>query len=60
MNDDLRNFTNGLGLMCEIWSMTYNKFIEMGYTHETALDHTKGIITAFQSTLPNNGGIIGG
>lgn len=59
-NDNLRDFINGIGLICETWSMTYTKFIEMGYTHEAALDHTKGVMTTFLAAFPGAGGNSGG
>lgn len=55
MNDNLKNFVNNIGIMCETWAVTYNKFREMGYDHKSALEHTKEFMGVFLAASQNNG-----
>lgn len=57
MNNNLQNFMNNLGILCEIWTLTYNKFIQLGFDHKAAMEHTKEFMAAFtEAALRNNGG----
>lgn len=56
MNEGFSNFVNSIGVLCEMWSLTYGKFVELGYDHATALSHTKEFMATLISThLKNNG-----
>lgn len=50
MNENLQSFVNSIGLMCEIWYLTYKKFIELGFDHKRAMEHTRELM----GTLLNN------
>jgi hypothetical protein len=56
MNENLKNFVNNIGLLCETWAVTYNKFREMGFEHKFAMEHTKEFMAAFLAASQNNGG----
>lgn len=56
MNDNLKNFVNNIGLLCETWALAYEKFIQMGYDNVTALRHTKEFMAAFMTAAGQNGG----
>ena len=57
MNDNLKNFMNNMGILCETWIVTYNNFIQRGMDHKTALEHTKAFVSAFFGPFnKNNGG----
>ena len=47
MNDALKKFIEGMGALCETWTLTYNKFIEQGYSAKDAMAHTQAFMTAF-------------
>ena len=57
MNDNLRNFVNSIGLLCETWALAYEKFTQMGYDNRAALKHTKEFMASFFAAIGiNNGG----
>lgn len=57
MNDNMKIFMNNMGLLCETWVITYNKFVQLGLSHKEALDHTKTFMAAFMEyAIKNNGG----
>lgn len=59
MNDNLKNFINNIGIMCETWAVTYQKFREMGFEHSFAMEHTKEFMTALIAAVTNGGGVNG-
>ena len=56
MNGGFQEFMTNMGVMCETWTVTYQKFIEMGFDHGAALEHTKGLMTTIIAASLNNGG----
>ncbi len=47
MNESVKKFVTSLGLLCETWTLTYNKFVEQGYSAKEAMNHTQAFMTAF-------------
>ena len=57
MNDNLKDFVNNIGVLCETWLVVYNKFIQSGLDPKSALSHTKEFMSAFiAGAIQNNGG----
>lgn len=56
MNEGLKAFVSSLGILCETWTLTYNKFIEQGYSVKEAMTHTQAFMTAFLTATTANGG----
>lgn len=57
MNDNLKNFVNSIGILCETWALAYEKFTQMGYDNATALKYTREFMASFMAVLGlNNGG----
>lgn len=40
MNEKLKEFLLGMGVLTELWVVTYNNFRKQGLSHSEALDHT--------------------
>lgn len=47
MNEKLKEFLLGMGVLTELWVVTYNNFRKQGLSHSEALDHT----SAFMKTV---------
>lgn len=57
MNEKVNEYITNVGLLCETWVITYNNFIQRGFSHKVALEHTKAFMSAFmESSVKNNGG----
>lgn len=57
MDDKLKSFVNNIGVLCETWTLTYNKFIGQGFTPKDAITHTQGFMTALiTASMQNTGG----
>ena len=55
--DNLKQFINNVGILCETWLVVYKKFVDSGLDIQTALTHTKEFMTAFiVGAIQNNGG----
>lgn len=44
MNSNLDDFIRGIGLMVEMWVVTYNSFIKTGLSESDAMKHTKAFM----------------
>ena len=44
MNSNLDDFIKGIGLMVEMWVVTYNSFIKTGLSESDAMKHTKAFM----------------
>lgn len=55
MNEQLTNFINGIGMLTEIWSITFNNFKKRGMNDEEAIKHTGAFMTSFTATMLNYG-----
>lgn len=57
MNDKFKSFMDNMGLLCETWIITYNNFVQRGFDHKTALEHTKAFMASFMeyATKANGG-----
>lgn len=54
MNSDrMKDFLTGVGLMTEIWMVTYNGFKKQGLTDQDALAHTKAFMTMAMESMLN-------
>lgn len=57
MNDGLKNFVNSMGVLCEMWTLTYSSFINQGMCAKDAMMHTQAFMTAVVSaSMQNEGG----
>ena len=57
MNDGLKSFVNSMGVLCEMWTLTYSNFIKQGMHAKDAMMHTQGFMTAVVSaSMQNDGG----
>lgn len=46
MNNDLvKQLIQGLGVMTELWAITYNSFKSQGFTNGDAINHTKAFMS---------------
>jgi hypothetical protein len=46
MNEKLQEFLQGMGIMTELWMVTYNNFRKQGLSHSESLDHTAAFTKA--------------
>lgn len=44
MNNKLEEVIKGIGIMCELWLVTYQKFCEMGLPPDDAKEHTAELV----------------
>lgn len=57
MNEGFKNFVGNLGVLCEMWTLTYKSFLSQGMNPKEAMAHTQGFMTALiSSTTQPNGG----
>jgi hypothetical protein len=40
MNEHLKGLIDSIGVLCEVWTVSYQKFISLGFDHTTAIQHT--------------------
>ena len=56
MNDDkIQQVIQGIGLMSELWTITYRSFKNQGLTDTEAIMHTKAFMTIALGSFLNNG-----
>lgn len=53
MNDKLKQFIGDVGILCEMWLVIYNSFIEHGLNAKDALMHTQSFMTATMNSSSN-------
>lgn len=46
MNNKLEEFIKGMGALTEMWTVTYQGFLNQGYSVTDALTHTREFTTA--------------
>ena len=46
MNEKPQEFLQGMGIMTELWMVTYNNFRKQGLSHSESLDHTAAFTKA--------------
>ena len=51
-NDAVNQLIQGIGVMAELWTITFKSFISQGLKVSEAMEHTK----AFMSVMDTNGG----
>jgi hypothetical protein len=57
MNDNFNVFVGNLGILCETWAITYEKFTQLGFDSTAAMQHTREFMTAvIASATQTNGG----
>lgn len=56
MNNGLKSFIDNVGILCEVWTMTYDKFISQGLNTKDALTHTQAFMKTFIDSVMNYGG----
>lgn len=57
-NDQVKQLIQNLGMMAELWSITYQSFRNQGMNHADSTVHTKAFMSAMIETFiaPNGGG----
>ena len=55
-NDGLKAFVNSMGVLCEMWTLTYQNFLKQGMNAKDAMIHTQGFMTALVAASMQNGG----
>ena len=53
MPEQLKELIKAIGIMTELWSMTYKNFIDHGYSNAEALTHTREFMAAFMIATMN-------
>lgn len=56
MNEKLNDFLGNMGVLCEVWNVTYNNFKNQGMDHKNAMEHTKGFMAAFMDYISKSNG----
>lgn len=56
MNEQLQNLIRGVGIMTELWIVTYNGFRKQGITHSEALEHTGAFMKVMIAQYGETGG----
>ena len=46
MNNQLKDFINGIGQLCEVWTIVYRSFVSQGMDPKDAIQHTQAFMTA--------------
>ena len=54
MLENVNNFINNMGVLCETWIVTYNQFISHGMEHKAALEHTQAFMESFMKSANGN------
>lgn len=56
-NDQVNQIIQGLGVMTELWNITYNNFVSQGFPANEAIEHTKAFMSIMVNTfMDTNGG----
>lgn len=60
-NDQVKQLIQNLGMMAELWSITYQSFRSQGLSHADSITHTKAFMSTMMETFinPNGGGSSG-
>ena len=53
-NDHVKQIIQGIGVMTELWMITYNGFKSQGLNDTDALSHTKAFMSIMVTGLFNN------
>ena len=58
MNSDAVNqLIQGIGVMAELWTITFKSFISQGLKVSEAMEHTKALMSVIiENTMETNGG----
>ena len=56
MSDNVNNFINNMGVLCETWLVAYNQFLAHGVEHKVALEHTQAFMKSFMDSANGNKG----
>lgn len=54
MNENLKQFIEGTGIMCETWIIMYNNFLKLGLTQKDALMHTREMMSVMYEAMTGN------
>lgn len=52
-SERMKEFLISVGLMTEIWTITYNSFKKQGFTTQDALEHTKAFMAMTIESIMN-------
>lgn len=55
-NDQVKQIIQGIGVMTELWSITYNGFVQQGLSPQDAIVHTKGFMSVMLGLFLNADG----
>lgn len=54
-NEQVKQLIQNLGVMTELWMITYNGFLSQGLREEAALSHTKAFMSTMVETFISSG-----
>ena len=56
MDEKLKSFIDSMGVLCEVWTLTYTNFVNQGLKPSEAMKHTQGFMSTFIATITQTGG----
>lgn len=54
-NDQVNQLIQGIGMMTELWIITYQGFVKQGMGNEEAIMHTKALMSIMVESFYGNG-----
>lgn len=54
-NEQVNQLIQGIGLMTELWIITYNGFVKQGMNNEDAIMHTKALMSIMVESFHGSG-----
>lgn len=55
-NDQLKSLISGLGMLTELWTITFNGFKQQGLNDSEATMHTKSLMSIMMDSVINGNG----
>ena len=55
-NDQVKQLIQGIGLLTELWTITYQGFRQQGLSDAESIKHTRELISVMVATMINTGG----
>lgn len=55
-NDQVKQLIQNLGMMAELWTITYQSFRKQGMSHADSIIHTKAFMSTMMETFIAPGG----
>ena len=55
-NDKVKQLIQGIGLLTELWTITYQGFRQQGLSDAESIKHTRELISVMVASMINTGG----